>query len=250
METTTEFSLPYKIPKTDYTLKALTIKDIPAAVGVLSQAFAELEPIALWTKSTYEEQYKKTMGFSQESLYKGPHLSVIIVDSSNDIVAVSIGIPLDLVPKKVEGSPRECLIASQKNKYLEHYAKLKYEYKPLYLYRSGALEKVRGMGLIRYLSFGIAFLAIKNGFPWCVTFCTNVNSANACVKLGLTKVVETVYDEFIYKDNQKPFEGIDKFFTKILNEHRPPDKQLETSAKSLITFEGSFADVLKKFNQT
>ena len=38
---------------------------------------------------------------------------------------------------------------------------------------------------------------------------------------------------------------------KLLNEHRPPDKQLTTSAKSLITFEGCIAEILHlvwKFN--
>ena len=71
MEAAAEFTLPYKIPKTEYTLKELTTKDIPAALGALCQAFTEFEPLAVWTKWKLRRSKYKKKGLRQEILSKG-----------------------------------------------------------------------------------------------------------------------------------------------------------------------------------
>ena len=242
-KTTAKLIFPYKIPETDYTLKVLCKEDIPAAIGVLAGSNIDHEPLVSWAKTTYGEEYKSLMKLYQEPLSKGPSLSVIITNSSNEIIDVSIMIPLNLEFKNLEGSAAACLSVAQMNRYVEHYRKSNLEGKCAQLLGYGVSEKASGKGFARYLSLGVASLAAENGFTWFMTLCSNAFSADIAIKMGLKKVDETIYDEFLY-NGEKPFAVLDEFFTKKLNE-RLPDRQLKSSAKSLITFEGKTEDILK-----
>jgi V8-like Glu-specific endopeptidase len=242
-KTTAKLIFPYKIPETDYTLKVLCKEDIPAAIGVLAGSNIDHEPLVSWAKTTYGEEYKSLMNLYQEPLSKGPSLSVIITNTSNEIIDVSIMIPLNLEFKNLEGSAAAYLSVAQMNRYVEHYRKSNLEGKCAQLLGYGVSEKASGKGFARYLSLGVASLAAENGFTWFMTLCSNAFSADIAIKMGLKKVEETIYDEFLY-NVEKPFAGLDAFFTKKLNE-RLPDRQLKSSAKSLITFEGKTEDILK-----
>lgn len=246
MEKKFEITLPFAIPNTSYTLRELTPEYTPAAISILATTFVEGEPQSIWLKLTHEELSKFFKEKLEASLKTGPNLSVVVTDSTNEVVAADFCCEFDLQKEELKGNPFEHQTILLDNSYRDYYAKAKQEGKVMESFGGGVADKAKGKELIWYLVLGNLYLAYKNGFTWFISQTSNIYTSSQAERNGMKKIDEAVYDEYLY-EGKKVFAGLDEFFTAFLNKKRPADKQLKSAAKFCGQYEIKIKDALSHF---
>eukprot|EP01022_Parablepharisma_sp_SALTPOND_P017313 TRINITY_DN2736_c0_g1_i2.p1 TRINITY_DN2736_c0_g1~~TRINITY_DN2736_c0_g1_i2.p1 ORF type:complete len:264 (+),score=10.37 TRINITY_DN2736_c0_g1_i2:140-931(+) len=231
-----------------YTLEVLPSSRIADAMSVLTHTWVGLEPLAIWSKTSYHSLFSIFMGIQTKALSTTPMLSTVITDQKGKIVGVSLNREFSLDYKESSTNPIESLLNDLENVYRTYYASQSRTGKVFYIDSIGVADEAKGKGLATFLILGSLCYAHKLGYTLCVIEATNIYSARICEKLGMRRIAEIKYDNYEFTDatgkKSKVFKGVNKMFTKVLNEKRGKGKHISNAASHCVLYESVIKDIL------